>query len=315
MPIRHHSTQDNRRMLNPAHRYFVSVAQHGSIREAAEALNVAQSALSRQILKIEANAGVRLFERHARGVKLTEAGEVFLRYAHDSLQQGEHVRSELAALKGLHRGTVRVHAIESMVQHLLPRVLARFTERHPGIVFDVTIDASDRIVAAVREGRTDIGIVFYPKRDRHMTTLFKIEEPLVALMHRTHPLAGERQLSLADIAAYPLALAVANSGSRVLVDTSAKAANVDLAVTLESNSVQLLVRFVQHGRGITLLSRLSAWDALESGELVALRLRDRLLNSATIEGLTLAHRKLPPAAGAFQRFLYAELQTMRAAMP
>src|SRR5205823_1569795 len=91
------------------------VARHGSIREAAEELHVAQSALSRQIQKLEQQLGVPLFQRHARGVELTSAGEIYLRHARSSLRQDERVRSELDALKGLRHGTINLQSIESLV--------------------------------------------------------------------------------------------------------------------------------------------------------------------------------------------------------
>jgi len=134
-------------------RYFATVARRGSIREAAEELHVAQSALSRQIQKLEQDFGVPLFQRHARGVELTSAGEIFLRHARSSLRQTERVRSELDALKGLRRGTINIQSIESLVPGVLPQAIMRFRARYPGITFEVTVDRTDRIIAAVREGR------------------------------------------------------------------------------------------------------------------------------------------------------------------
>ena len=130
-------------MTNVSLRYFAAVARHGSIREAAEELHVAQSALSRQIQKLEQDFGVPLFQRHARGVELTSAGEIFLRHARSSLRQTERVRSELDALKGLRRGTINLQAIESLVPGVLPQAILRFSARHPGITFEVT-DRSHR---------------------------------------------------------------------------------------------------------------------------------------------------------------------------
>src|SRR4029453_19150761 len=185
-------------MFNTGLRYFAAVARHRSIREAAEELHVAQSALSRQIQKLGEEFGAALLQRHARGIELTSAGEIFLRYARSSLRQAERVRSELEALRGLQRGTVRIHSIESLVQHLLPRALAKFSERHPGITFDVSIDGTDRIVAAVREGRTDIGLAFYPPAECEVSTAFRMREPLFALMSKNHPLAGRSRISLTE---------------------------------------------------------------------------------------------------------------------
>lgn len=298
-------------MQNAGLRYFAAVARHGSIREAAEELHVAQSALSRQILKLEQEFGVPLFERHPRGVELTSAGEVFLRYARSSLRQVERVRSELDALKGLRRGAVSIQSIESLVQHLLPRAIARFSARHPGVTFDVTINGTDHVIAAVREGRADIGLAFYPPAERELTAVFKMREPLVALMSPSHPLAAKPRVSLAECIAYPIALPVRNSGSRILIDVAAKAAGVYIQPVVETNSTQLMVRFVHLNQGITFLSRLSAWDSVRRGDLVAVPMRDRIVNSATIDALTHASRQLPLAAEEFLRLLQGEFQELR----
>jgi DNA-binding transcriptional LysR family regulator len=298
-------------MLNTGLRYFSTVARRGSIREAAEELHVAQSALSRQIQKLEHDLGVPLFQRHARGVELTSAGEIFLRHARSSLRQIERVRSELDALKGLRRGTITIQSIETLVQRILPRAITRFSARHPGITFDVTIDGTDHIIAALREGRTDIGLVFHPPAEREFTTVFKMREPLVALMSPDHPLAGKSRVSLAESAAYPIALPAKHSGSRILVDVACKAAGIYISPALEANSIQLMLHFVHVNNGITFLSRLSAGDSLGAGELVAVPIRDRIVNAATIDALTHASRQLPLAAEEFLRFLQGELQELR----
>jgi DNA-binding transcriptional LysR family regulator len=302
-------------MLNSSLRYFTAVARHGSIREAAEDLHIAQSALSRQIHKLEHELGVPLLQRHARGVELTSAGEIFLRYARSSLRQVERVRSELDALKGLRRGTITIHSIESLVPHLLPRAVARFRERHPNIAFEITIDGSDHVVEAVREGRTDIGLAFYPPAERELVTVFKMREPLVAMMSSRHPLARQPKVSLADCSAYPIASPMKNTGSRILIDLACKAVGIHITPALETNSIPLRVQFVHVNDGITFLSRLSGWDSLRSGELVAVPIRDRLVNTATIDAITHGSRQLPLAAEEFLRFLQGEFQHLHDVVP
>ncbi len=295
-------------MINQAVRYFSTIARHGSIREAAEELHIAQSALSRQVQKLEEDFGVPLFERHARGVKLTSAGEIFLRHAQSSLRQFERVRSELDALKGLRRGIVVVHAIETLVPNILPRAIRRFSTRYPEIRFDVTIDGGDHVVAAVREGRTDIGLAFYPPAESEIATMFRTRQPLLAVVVPDHPLAGRPRVSLADCADYPLSLPTRNTGSRILIDLACKTAGLHMPAALESNSVAMLVQFLTVNHGISFLPRLSVWDKLKSGELIAVPVRDRLMNSATIDAITHASRQLPVAAEEFLRFLQGEFQ-------
>jgi DNA-binding transcriptional LysR family regulator len=302
-------------MLNSSIRYFAAVARHGSIREAADDLHIAQSALSRQIHKLEQELGVPLLQRHARGVMLTSAGEIFLRYARSSLRQVEKVRSELDALQGLRRGTITIHAIESLVPHLLPRAVAAFRARHPGVAFEITIDGSDHVIEAVREGRTDIGLAFYPPADPEIVSVFKMREPLVAMMSSRHPLAGKTRVSLADCVAYPIASPMKNTGSRILLDLACKAGGVHISPALETNSIPLRLEFAHVNDGITFLSRLSGWESLRSGQLVALALRDRMLNTASIDAITHASRQLPLAAEEFLRFLEGEFERLHVSMP
>jgi DNA-binding transcriptional LysR family regulator len=297
-------------MISAGLRYFAAVARHQSIREAAEELHIAQSALSRQVHKLEEEFGVPLFQRHARGVELTSAGEILLRHAQSSLRQVERVRSELDALKGLRRGTINIQAIETLVPHLLPQAIQRFSARYPGIKFEITIDGTDHVVAAVREGRTDIGLAFYPPAEREIVTVFKMREPLVAVMSASHPMARRSRVSLADCAGYPIASPMRNTGSRILIDLACKAAGIHMSSALESNSIPLRVHFVKVNDGITFLSRLSAWDSLRTGELVAVPIRDRLVNTATIDAMTHASRQLPLAADEFLRFLQGAFQDL-----
>lgn len=299
-------------MIHAGLRYFTAVARCGSIREAAEELHIAQSALSRQIHKLEDELGAPLFQRHARGVELTSAGEILLGHAQSSLRQVERVRSEVEALKGLRRGTVHVHAIEALVPHLLPQVVTRFNRRYPGIRFEITIDGSDHVIAAVREGRTDIGIAFHTPADPDLATVFKVREPLVATMSAQHPLADRAKVSIAECAAYPIAVPPRNTGSGVLIELACKAVGVYLKPMLETNSIPLRVAFLRDNNGVTFLSRLSAWDSLRSGELVALPMRDRMLNSGTIAAVTHASRQLPLAAEEFLRTVQGELQNLPA---
>jgi DNA-binding transcriptional LysR family regulator len=299
-------------MINANLRYFAAVARCGSLREAAGELHVAQSALSRQIHKLEDELGVPLFERHARGVELTSAGEILLSFAQTSLRQVDKVRSEIDALKGLRRGTVHIYAIESLVPHLLPQVIARFTRRYPGINFVISIEGSDRVLAAVKEGRADIGFTFYPPPDPEVATVFKVRAPLIAAMSTQHPLSGKSKVSLAECAAYPIAAPMQNTGSRLVIDIACKASGVHLKPVLETNSIPLRFEFLLTSNGITFIPRISIWGKLQAGELSAVPIRDRVANNATIDAVTHVSRQLPLAAEEFLRAVQGDLQALRA---
>lgn len=299
-------------MLHNSLRYILAVAQVGSIRIAAGMLNVAQSAISRQIQNVEADLGVVLFERHARGVSLTPAGEVFLRFARDTRGLAERVRSEIDALSGHRRGMVRIWAIDSVSQDVLPRAIASFVAENPGIRFEVTVASTEEVVTAVRDIRADIGIAFQPQVPTGVKSVLRLRYPVHALMSAKHPLARAESLSLVETLGYPVALTPVGAGSRILIDATATAAGVVLTPAFESNSVQLLARFAASSNGVTFLSRLCASAGLKSGSLAAIRLRDRLMSVARIEVLVLGDRDQNSAVQHFQAHL---AQAFRVAIP
>lgn len=274
-------------------RNFVAIAQHASLREAAEVLNIAQPALSRQIAKIEAELGVALLQRSPTGISLTPAGQVYLRYAREQLVEEERLRAELRGLKGLHQGTLRIHAIESLAKSVLSPVLAQFQQRHPGVLFNVDIVGSDEIIGAVRDMATDIGLGYFSQPSPGIEIRAIMREPLVAIVASHHPLASESTLTLDMTAGFPLALTNRNSRSRDLVDTAFWQAGLRFTPVIETNSVELLTSFVQHGAGVTFLLKSSALDGLASGRLKAIPTQSGILNVGAVEALTRASRPLP----------------------
>src|ERR1700754_1582761 len=146
-------------MFNPL-RYFVEVARSGSIRGASERLHVAASAISRHIQIFEEDAGTPLFERHARGMGLTAAGEIYLRYAQSVLAEGDNTQLEIDALKGIKRGHIRICSIEGIIAGPLFDVLVGFRRKFPEISYSVKAMGNHTVMQPVRDGEADIGIAF-----------------------------------------------------------------------------------------------------------------------------------------------------------
>jgi DNA-binding transcriptional LysR family regulator len=135
------------------------------------------------------------------------------------------------------------------------------------------------------------------------------------VMSSQHPLAGRPRVSMADCAAYPIALPMGNTGSGTLIDLACKAAGVHIKPVLQVNSIPLRLAFLRDNNGITFLPRLSAWDSLRTGALAGVALRDRLVNTGTIDAVTHISRQLPVAAEEFLRAVQAELQNLQMATP
>ncbi len=203
--FRERATDLDATMSINAIRYFLEVVRSGSIREASERLNVAPSALSRQIQNLELELNMPLFERKPRGMVLTAAGEVYARYSQTVILEDDRVRSDLEELRGLRRGVVRIATVEGVVADMLTAVVAAFRAQNPGIRFNLVAMGTDDVVASVRDGRTDIGISFHAQPDAAVRFVRRQRDPLSALVHPDHALAGREQITLLEILSHPTA--------------------------------------------------------------------------------------------------------------
>src|SRR5882757_1994012 len=187
-------------------RYFLETVRLGSIRRAAEVLYVAPSAVSRQIALLEQNFGAPLFERHATGVRLTTAGEVFARQAHATVRDFDRLQSEIDDLQQLRRGLVRIFSVEATVAGLLCRTVKEFGRDYPGITYAVRVAGSGKALAALAREECDIAITFEPEPHKDVAEVQAFRDPIVAIMHPTHPLASRTKLKLRDLADQRVAL-------------------------------------------------------------------------------------------------------------
>ena len=164
--------------LATGYRHFVSVATLGSVRAASRQLNVAASAISRQIGLLEAQLGISLFERHTRSLALTEAGVELLRGLQAVNQTHEGTLDLLASLKGITRGRVSIAVVESLSISFLPDLLIAFSRKFPGVQAAITVAGSDMVAELVREREADVGVTFNPSALEGLTVEFERGIPL-----------------------------------------------------------------------------------------------------------------------------------------
>src|SRR3954454_22608475 len=188
-------------------RYVDEVARAGSIRKAADVLHVTASAVNRRIMDLEDELGAPLFERRPRGVRLTAAGELFVRYIREQTGDVERMKSQIEDLKGLRRGTVRIACSQALAVDFLPREIAGHRTKFPLVQFDVQVLDHERAMAALAAYEVDLVLVFRPSFLANFQPLMSLRQRLVALMAADHPLAGEKKrLRLSQMIGYPVAL-------------------------------------------------------------------------------------------------------------
>jgi DNA-binding transcriptional LysR family regulator len=283
--------------------YVDAVARHGSIRKAADALNVASSALNRQILDLEADLGSALFERLPRGVRLTAAGEVFLAYTRQAISELKAVESQIEQLRGLVRGQVGIAAVESVAGELLPSAITQFQARHPNVRFNVRIGAPDDLVSALTADQVDLVLTHHPPPKKTVAVVAAVEQALCALMIADHPLATRSDLHLRDCLAYPLALGDATLAGRALIEQALAHASFDLDPRLISNSVETMKVFARLNRGVCFQFRRPGKALIPPGDMMAVPLIDPALLQAKLILATRRGRVLPIAAARFVELL------------
>ncbi|MBS0292226.1 MAG: LysR family transcriptional regulator [Proteobacteria bacterium] len=299
--MRAHQLQDT------ALRYFLEVAQGGSLAAASARLHVAASAVSRQIAGLEAQLGAPLFERHARGMVLTEAGEVLARHARHARLDAERALGEIDALRGLRAGLVRLATSDAFANVLVPQLCAQFRRDHPGIGFQLQVLPTAAVSAAVRAGEADIGLCFSRAPEKDIAVAWRQGAPVLALLPPEHALAGAHGLTLAQLARQPLALPPPETTVRQMVDIACSRQGLRLEPVLVSAHAQALLHFVASGGGLSVGSEVAARHLVAVGALHALPIADPGMDLRDIEVQTLAGRSLPVAAQAFLALLRAEL--------
>lgn len=283
-------------------KYVDEIARSGSIAKAAERLHVAASAVNRRLQDIEEELDTPLFERLPRGMRLTAAGELFIRYVRSRSTELEQVLSQIEELKGLRRGTVRLVVSQAVAATLLPRAVASFRKTHPDVAFEVHFGDHVHALATLRAYESDLALVFNLAPEPDVTRLATTEQKLLALMHRNHPLAGRQEgLRLRDCADYPVALPDSNTAGRQLLERFMVRSSVKLKPIIESNSFEFLRNCLYDEASISF--QIAVGAVIDQGALVAREIEDRGFPKGQLVLASLAGRHLPVIAHAFAAHL------------
>ena len=287
-------------------RYFVEVAQAGSLSGASERLHVAVSAISRQIAKLEEEAGAPLFERAARGMVLSEAGRLLLAHARRTLLESDSVLQEIAALKGMARNEIRMAAVEGVARIFLPSAMARFRRDWPDVRFDLHVGTPADVARRVAEGSVELGMTFNVERLSGVSVRYSRRAPVHAVMAAGHPLAGRKSVSLQELGRYPLALTGPGTTTRHLFEMGCLLESVQLEPTFTCNDSSPL-----HGSDAIMLSGyISVAWSLKRDELVAVPISNAQLQSRTLQLHVMQGRQLPSKTEAFIALLSRELDVL-----
>ena len=238
-------------------RYFCAIAQTGSFSRAAEQCHVAQPSLSQQILKLEDELGVRLFDRLGRSVRLTEVGKTFLPRARAVLRELEAARGDVVERKDSIAGPVTVGAIPTVAPYLLPSILTAFSKKFPQAQLTVIEEITPVLLDRLRASTVDVAILALPIRGHEFDSFPLLTEPLFAVLPEKHPLAHRRSISLKDVRKEPFLLLRDGHCFRENAVAACDRARVHPQVIFESGQFSSLLGMVGAGMGVSLIPQMA----------------------------------------------------------
>ncbi len=276
-------------------RIFTAVAEREHVTRAAQALNLTQSAVSAAVSALESRYDVKLFNRIGRRIELTSAGRLFLEEARAVLARAQAAASVLDELGGLERGSLTVHASQTIASYWLPTRLVTFRAAHPGIAVRLSVGNTAQVARAVKDGEADVGFVEGRVDDPALLQEQVGSDRLIVVASPKHPWSAGQALSAEDLGSGHWVLRESGSGTRSefeaeLARFGIPPARLDVVMELPSN--EAVRAAVEAGAGATALSELVAEPALKAKTLkranialserafLAVRHRERYLTKA-----------------------------------
>lgn len=264
----------SRSLIPTALHYFERVVSTGSIQAAARAQNIAASAIDRQVIRLEDQLGVKLFDRMPKGMRLTMAGETLVRLVHRWRAEERSAVAEIFALQGVQQGQVNIFAMDSHATTILPQLVQAIAVAHPLISLSIQIGSTDDAVNALLSGQVDLIIVFNLPPRNDVRPLWSMPLPFGCVVAPHHPLLGRTDVRFQDVIAYPIAMQSRSLLIRRFLEVQYSWLFAEPHGRVETNSLHLLKNLARSGSYVTFTSELDAATELADGSLRFLPLGD-----------------------------------------
>ncbi|AZQ56097.1 LysR family transcriptional regulator [Burkholderia cenocepacia] len=291
--------------------YFYEAVRCGTIRAAADWLDVAPSAVSRQIGLLEKELDATLVERHARGVTPTEAGRCVIEYFREQLAHRDDLISRLQELRGLKTGEVSLVLGEGFVSDLLAGPMQQFCRQFPGIRVNLDVGSTNDVIRKISNDEGEIGLVYNPPAEPKLVSRASKRQPMMAIVGPDFPRRGHKVLTVQQLATYPLAATHPSYGTRQMMEAVEYAERVRLGPIVTTNSFAILKEFVKSGLGIAVMPAFAVTAELQAKELFAIEIAHPILENAEAHMVTRVGRKLSVAANKMLQMMTGQMRAFR----
>jgi len=238
-------------------RVFRAVVLEGNFSRAGDSIGLTQPAVSRSILELEAQLGVKLLDRTTRDVILTEAGQALALRLERLLDELDQTLQDVGGLARARRGKVRVASSPTLSANLMPSCIAACAEREPGIQLVLLDRIQQDVLSSVRSGEVDFGVVIEPVGTDDLNVEVIMKDPFVLITRPGHPLAQGHAVRWRSLTGYPLVLLDHASGSRRLIDRALEHHGAHCEVAQELGHPTTVFRMVEAGIGISVMPALA----------------------------------------------------------
>lgn len=239
--------------------YLEAALRTGSFRQAARELGVSQPTITTQVQRLEEDLGVVLVMRGTQGVRPTDAAERILPHVLSAIRTEHSLRQEASSIDGLKIGSIKLGAVASASQSVLPAVVKRLHSEHPNIRFEVTEGGSEMVRHGVANGHFDAGLLVRVKGEEpdpaHLTCIDILEGRLVLEIPEDHPLASQESVEAADLAGQPLIFFRRGSLLRTMFDRFVE--GIETRAVYFTDNASTAQALVRAGVGISIANTLA----------------------------------------------------------
>ncbi len=254
---------------------FRAVAEHLSFRKAGEQLYLSQPAVTLQIKTLEEELATKLFERSASGVTLSGAGKTLLSYAVRLEELAEQAENELASMKGEAAGSLVLGASTTIAQYVIPKYLAAFSRRFPGVQLQVFGENTEHIADGVAAGRFGLGLIEGPAMRKDLLVDDWFEDEIFVVVPASHEWGGLETIPAEKLRDAALVVRERGSGSRHVVEHALQKAGLRLGalhIAMELDSTEAILSCVEEGLGVGFVSKWAMERRVDAHALATLRI-------------------------------------------
>jgi DNA-binding transcriptional LysR family regulator len=249
-----------------------AVAESGSFTGAGRRLHVSQSAVSRQILLLEAELNEPLFWRIKRKVRITPAGETLLQLAIRVFEDIKETTASITETQEKLTGSVRLVGGMTVSLYVFPSLLKEFRREHPEVDVKVFTGPTDRLIRKLRSGGADVGFITLPIEEPDLVAVPVMREELMLVTYPTHALAKRSRVEPEDLVRQPFILYEPGSNTRRVIDEFFLRESIRPRMVMETENVEIIKAMVKSGLGITVISHQAVEREVREGELASCRI-------------------------------------------